>query len=437
MSTNSDPSATPSTTSKSQRKKVAQDARRANSSPHHYEPSRFEIPERTSSLTATDKQQQLLEIDHELKRRASQLSTFITPKASREYISTKRQCLELEEKKLTVLHEGLRQAFEQGKLDSEEYKRLVKQLFVDKAKITQEEITVKRNEEAMAEKLAQEDIEDEPDMTAAYANLLPLIWKDREKPAGYEIRDEAKHKSWKKEVRDHYNTWDPETGTLLWCPIVQKYSVSTNRTAAHIVPHLLGLRNIGIMFGEPDEGYNIVWSLRNGITMASYLEASFDRGDFVIVPAETLEGQPQEYRFLLMNEDYRKYPVGDSETKYGDLERNLVFKNQERPAARYLYYHFVSTLLRYQKYEKTDWAEKFLNTRTGSIWATPGPYLKRSVVRKLGEYVGDRMAVSEFSGGIFDSKHEGQTTVDEESETLAIKEIASINIENELAGGSS
>lgn len=90
------------------------------------------------------------------------------------------------------------------------------------------------------------------------------------------------------------------------------------------------------------------------------------------------------------------------------------------------------TLLRYQKYERTDWAEKFLKTRTGSIWATPGPYLKKSVVQKLGEYVGHRMAAANFSGGTFESGDEGQTTVDDESESLAVKDIASISIENEL-----
>lgn len=156
------------------------------------------------------------------------------------------------------------------------------------------------------------------------------------------MRYEQKHRSWTDEVRKHYNTYHAESSNLLWCPIIQRYSLSDCRTAAHIVSHRLGLENIGILFGEPEGRYNIVWSMRNGITMASYLEASFDRGDFVIVPAETKPGRPQEFRFLLMNEYLRKHSVADSDTKYGDLERNLVFKNEERPAARYLYYHFVS-----------------------------------------------------------------------------------------------
>lgn len=96
-------------------------------------------------------------------------------KPAREYMSNKRQCLETEEGKLNVLHEGLREAFEQGKLEPDKFKRLVQQLFENKAKITQEYIRVKRNEDRMADRLAQEDIDNEPDMTAAYANLLSLV----------------------------------------------------------------------------------------------------------------------------------------------------------------------------------------------------------------------------------------------------------------------
>ena len=53
---------------------------------------------------------------------------------------------------------------------------------------------------------------------------------------------------------------------------------------------------------------------------------------------------------------------------------------------------------------------------------------KRSA--KIGGIVGDRMAVDEFSERVFQGMRE-----DDELETLATKDIASTNIENELDEG--
>lgn len=315
------------------------------SSHHNYDVTKFTIPERVSSLTATSKQEKLKEIDHNIKRTHS-LLTVSSKNSSKDFIETKRQCLDLEEEKFAVLFEGLREAHEAGKLGRDEYHRLTKECFESKAKVTQEAITVRRNETAFAEKIS---VDDEPDMLAAYANLLPLIFKTEEAPAGWEERDQRQHKRWKAAVRAHYNSHDPENSNFLWCPIMQRYADSSARTAAHIVPHHLGFKNVGYMFGEPDGGYDMIWSIRNGITMASYLETQFDRGDFILLPDVTAADETPEYKFVLMNQALRNHNVGDSDMKYRDLERRLVWKNDHRPAARYLYYHFVTTILRYQK----------------------------------------------------------------------------------------
>ena len=348
---------------------------------------------------------------------------------SREFLNNKRQCLDLEEQKFGILYEGLREAYEDGGLDKEDYHRLVKECFEQRAKIMQESVTVARNEARLTHSLSQEELLNEPDMTAAYANLLPMIYKPHERPAGWEVRDEHKHQAWKEDLRHHYNVYHPDDNELLWCPIMQQYRISDVRTAAHIVPHSLGFRNVGILFGEPDNGIDLIWSARNGLTMASILEKQFDKGDFVLIPDSSDPTKPQEYRLLLMNEKLRRHKVQDGDTTYGQLERRLVWKNEQRPGARFLYCHFVSTLLRYQKYEKSGWAEKYLNKPMGTIWASPGPYLKRSVLKKLGEYLGDRGASQSFSQGTFEAL-EGQSSVADEDEELAAKDIASIDIEN-------
>lgn len=81
--------------------------------------------------------------------------------------------------------------------------------------------------------------------------------------------------------------------------------------------------------------------------MDSNLEKSFDKRDFVLVPIPTEHGKPSRWQFILMNEKLRKYK------QLGSLDgTELEFKNDNRPAHRFLYYYFVSTLLRYIRYEK-------------------------------------------------------------------------------------
>ncbi|KAI9764138.1 MAG: hypothetical protein M1840_008698 [Geoglossum simile] len=91
--------------------------------------------------------------------------------------------------------------------------------------------------------------------------------------------------------------------------------------------------------------------------------------------------------------------------KIGDLDgTELEFKNENRPAHRFRYYHFVSTLLRYVRYEKPGWAEKRVNLPTGKIWATPGPYLRKSMLKALANVIGD----CEPSEGVFDGVFDGK-----------------------------
>jgi hypothetical protein len=108
-----------------------------------------------------------------------------------------------------------------------------------------------------------------------------------------------------------------------------------------------------------------------------------------------------------MNEKLRTYKieVRSRYKKIGDLDgTELEFKNENRPAHHFLYYHFVSTLLRYVRYEKPGWAEKRVNLPTGKIWATPGPYLRRSMLKALADVIGDCEPPEEVFDGVFDGK---------------------------------
>ncbi|KAI9863080.1 MAG: hypothetical protein M1813_003900 [Trichoglossum hirsutum] len=235
--------------------------------------------------------------------------------------------------------------------------------------------------------------------------------KPHESPAGREVRNAHDHNKWEGGLRYHYNAYDPEDQDCLWCPILKEYALSDERTAAHIVPCSIGYTNAGYLFGERDRGAEFIWNMDNGLVMASTLWKQFDKGDFVLMPITAEHGKPSRWRFVLMNEKLRAHGISSRAgyKKYRDLDgTELEFKNDNRPAHRFLYYHFVSTLLRYIRCEKPGWAGKMINLPTGKIWATPGPYLRKSMLKTIANAIGDYEPSKELlNGGVLDGEDSG------------------------------
>ena len=66
--------------------------------------------------------------------------------------------------------------------------------------------------------------------------------------------------------------------------------------------------------------------------MAKFLEEQFDLGDFVLVPVESTS-KPTEHckwRFVLLNEKLRRYPVNSTSGTYNELDgRQLEWRNHK------------------------------------------------------------------------------------------------------------
>lgn len=325
-----------------------------------------------------------------------------------DFLDLRQKQIQNHEEQFFALHKGLRETFEVGSIDRKEYEKEVEKWWTKRAKLTAESLTITRQRARLAAGLNAEKETEEPDWAAAYAELLTNLYKSHERPAGWETRDDHTDSAWRQGLIEHYNAEDPEDTTLLWCPIMRVYHASEYRTAAHIVPHSIGYSNAGYLFGEPDNGSGLIWSFQNGIVMSRTLKPQFDKGDFVLVPVESANPSTElcEWRFVLMNEKLRKYTVGETDTKYDDLDgQALEWKNGNRPSRRFLYYHFVSTVLRYVRYEKPGWAEKRMMLPTGKLWAIQGPYLRRSTLRHLAAMLGDVDKGDEmFADGVFDRK---------------------------------
>ncbi|KAI9773301.1 MAG: hypothetical protein M1839_002161 [Geoglossum umbratile] len=381
-----------------------------SSPPRPYLPNHYDIPERTSSLAPPHSQKkiELLRQSHsDLKRKASELSQSSEHSNPEDFLWLRQEQVRNQDQQYQALFEGLRESFANGELPKGEFLSLASDCWRKRARLTNEDVTISRQRARILQRLEGAKREEEPDHAAAYAELLTNMWRSHESPASWESRNPHEHSDWKDGLRHFYNAKDPEDEDGLWCPILKEYALPLYRTAAHIVPHSIGYSNAGYLFGEPSRGAEIIWSMGNGLVMDSALEKQFDKGDFVLVPIPTEPGQPSRWRFVLMNEKLRTYKieVRSRYKKIGDLDgTELEFKNENRPAHRFLYYHFVSTLLRYVRYEKPGWAEKRVNLPTGKIWATPGPYLRRSMLKALGYVIGDCEPSEEVFDGVFDGK---------------------------------
>ncbi|KAI9779816.1 MAG: hypothetical protein M1839_007129 [Geoglossum umbratile] len=355
-----------------------------SSPPQPYLPGSYEIPERTSSRAPLHTQQniELLRRSHiDLKRKASELSQSSEHSNSGDFLQNRQEQVRNQEQQYKLLFEGFRESFANGEL-REDFQALAYDCWRKRARLTNEDVAISRQRTRILRELQWQRQDEEPDYTVAYAELLTNIWRTHESPAGWEPRNPQERSEWKAGLRYFYNAYDPEDKESLWCPVLKaSYSSSFNR-----------LYQRGYLFGDPSRGAEFLWSMGNGLVMDRVLEKQFDRGDFVLVPIPTEHGEPSRWRFILTNETLRTHKLGivTSYEKYGDLDgTELEFKNDSRPAHRFLYYHFVSTLLRYVR-------EDMGYTRTIS------PEELKALANAIGDY---EPPAELFGSGVFDGKN--------------------------------
>ncbi|KAI9811120.1 MAG: hypothetical protein M1826_003315 [Phylliscum demangeonii] len=80
-------------------------------------------------------------------------------------------------------------------------------------------------------------------------------------------------------------------------------------------------------------------------------------------------------------------PCSRARPSWGELDkRKLVFPSDYRPAARSLYFHYVISPLYAKRLGRKGWAQA--GTTAEKMWATPGPYLRTSMLRALALHFG-------------------------------------------------
>ncbi|RYP74434.1 hypothetical protein DL769_004011 [Monosporascus sp. CRB-8-3] len=177
--------------------------------------------------------------------------------------------------------------------------------------------------------------------------------------------------------------------------------------AAHLVPQSFGGHMLVALFGINVEGE--LYTPYNGLLLHKQVEKAMDDGAIAVVPdlpddpsteeVATWEStEPKNYKWRIIDTDAAILDEGLSATE-GSLDdmtvrdldgRQLSFKNDMRPRARYLYFLFVVAQL------KLAWRHDYLEEPSNVIdkqlgkgfWATKGRYLRRSFLLALAEEIG-------------------------------------------------
>lgn len=179
------------------------------------------------------------------------------------------------------------------------------------------------------------------------------------------------------------------------------------------------------IFGEDVLGE--LFSPRNGIMMSTVAERRFDKGLFVIVP--DVEENPSEstisrwcsssvrdYKIKVLDKSHPlmiQFINGNTlDKKWSDIDGQRVsFRGDFRPRARYLYFHYCSSVLRRAWAPSLTW-ETTKNELGKKVWATRGRYLAKAQILAFVEEIGH-----EVEDALLRGARDPDADVDEVDET--------------------
>jgi hypothetical protein len=198
----------------------------------------------------------------------------------------------------------------------------------------------------------------------------------------------------------------------IWDPLLGVWMHQARVKAAHIVARSESDMYIRFLFGVENHA-EFLMNARNGIFMATPCEEAFDRGEFIIVPTDktdeaghiVLQIRVLRYEFLMSKGGKRTaicqtIPNDPTSTVTWDMlhERHLTFPPgcSLRPYLRCLFHHAIGAVIRCRVLKLRGHEEIWSAFFTGSIWATPGKYLHKSMLERTWRIVTGQDAPSGF-----------------------------------------
>ena len=360
------------------------------------------IPVRTSSKAAIDGHRlHLSKSRADLKRKLSETSIDEAPI---KYRKLRIEDLELQQEQLRVDKSWFDLEHELHQMSSEDHQenhRATNQRIVSLGGDLwkeQEELREYEEKTGLKPKLG-------PDSKGAFVHTLLALYKDPDtvRKRSSQIQSHMKEQS----IIKYEARKGAEVEDEIWCCITQDYHPQEDVRATHIVPYALGPELADYIFGS-GSGTRMD-TADNCLLMHQYAERAFDKGQFVLIPLDASEDPILRWRIKVTDTSALNTKVFNRRLGTFD-DKEVVFLNENRPASRFLYYHFVLTLLRNKKNRKPGWEKFSAELPTGKPFATMGPYMRESMLLALAKMAGDLNAEEEVKllGG------EGKTFVEKE-----------------------
>lgn len=124
-----------------------------------------------------------------------------------------------------------------------------------------------------------------------------------------------------------------------------------------------------------------------------------DNHQFVLIPVDRNESPLKRWKVHVTMDDARKKVLYPGKT-LGDLDGSeLKFMNDSRPAARFLYYHFLITVIVCRDRRVAGW-EKNISLLSGKPFATWGRWMRTSVMLSIAHAADD--VAPEFEASLRD-----------------------------------
>ena len=230
-------------------------------------------------------------------------------------------------------------------------------------------------------------------------------------------RPDVLQTQFRNELKELMGTRNTESSRHWWCPIQSRWTEAI--VAGHLFPSMSGPEAMTAIFGEtkmlkdksdPTKGTSELYRAVNGILWSQAAETRFSLGYFVVVPdlddnatpAEVQAWQEmpvKEYRIRVLrpNAQKMKEPIVPGEPKtWRDLDgKRLDFGEKKfRPRARYVYWTYISTMLKHAFNRKREAQANLPFTQIASqevgkkYWGSTGSYIKKSQLLGFVEEMG-------------------------------------------------
>ena len=230
-----------------------------------------------------------------------------------------------------------------------------------------------------------------PKMARSYADLVTEF---------YETRGSRKSSDQQKFRADCINAYGGsqtcEGKVEIWDCVLNEYVDPDLMTAAHITPFFLGKGIMEQIFGPG--AHEELFNPSNGLMLRDYIEKKFDQHLLVFTPVPnecfqqplrttdtSTSGSIDRWQIRIVDDETKKKQIptmGPYALTFQDIDgKELVFKTSHRPKARFLYFHYVIALLRARRHRRKGWLLQ--QTQWELSWATPGRYLRESMLRVL------------------------------------------------------